>query len=331
MASNNSIQRDYPLSAHPNDGKSTYSGRDVVGYAADPPAVRWPNGAKVALNLVLNYEEGGENCLLHGDGESEKLLSEIVGAGAIVGQRHANMESLYDYGSRSGFWRLHDLLLRKNVPCTVFAVGMALERNPAAAKAMVNAGWEIASHGYRWWDYQNVEEGVEREHIRRTVQIHKDLLGQRPVGMYQGKPNVNTRKLVVEEGGFLYDSDSYADDLPYWTRDYGAKPHLIIPYTLSENDMRFAIPNGFSNAEQFSTYLKDSLDYLVEEGRRGAPKMMSVGLHCRLVGRAGRAKGLEDFLDYAKSLGDDVWICRRDQIASHWYQNHYPDDLKSNL
>ena len=247
-----------------------------------------------------------------------------------MGQRHANMESLYEYGSRAGFWRLHDLLQRKNVPCTVFAVGMALERNPSAANAMVKAGWEVASHGYRWCDYQNVDESVEREHISRTVQIHKDMLGFRPVGMYQGKPNINTRKLVVEEGGFLYDSDSYADDLPYWTREYG-KPHLIIPYTLSENDMRFAIPNGFSNAEQFSTYLKDSLDYLVEEGRRGCPKMMSVGLHCRLVGRPGRAKGLEDFIDYAKSLSDEVWICRRDEIAKHWYKNHYPDDLRSSL
>lgn len=328
MASKKNI---YPLSAHPNDGKSSYGGRDVVGYAGKPPVVSWPNGAKVALNLVLNYEEGGENCLLHGDGESEKLLSEIVGAGAIVGQRHANMESLYEYGSRSGFWRLHNLLQRKQVPCTVFAVGMALERNPSAANAMVKAGWEVASHGYRWWDYQNVEEGLEKEHIKRTVKIHKDMLGERPVGMYQGKPNVNTRKLVVEEGGFLYDSDDYSDDLPHWTREYGDKPHLIIPYTLSENDMRFASPNGFSNAEQFSAYLKDSLDYLVKEGQMGSPKMMSVGLHCRLVGRPGRSKGLEDFLDYAKSLGDDVWICRRDEIAKHWYKNHYPEDLRSKI
>mmetsp|Transcript_35738 Transcript_35738/g.76337 ORF Transcript_35738/g.76337 Transcript_35738/m.76337 type:complete len:337 (+) Transcript_35738:58-1068(+) len=336
MKSNESNRRDdhsssYPLSAHPNDGKASYGGRDVSGYAGAPPRVHWPGGAKVALNLVLNYEEGGENCLLHGDGESEKLLSEIVGAGAIAGQRHANMESLYDYGSRAGFWRLRDLLVRKGVPCTVFAVGMALERNPAAAAAMVEAGWEVASHGYRWWDYQDVEEDVEREHIRRTVRIHQDLVGVRPVGMYQGKPNVNTRKLVVEEGGFLYDSDSYADDLPYWTREHGDRPHLVVPYTLSENDMRFASPNGFSNAGEFYGYLKDSLDYLAEEGRRGSPKMMSVGLHCRLVGRPGRAKGLEDFLDYAKSLGSDVWICRRDEIASHWYQNHYPDDLKSSL
>lgn len=323
----------YPLSSHPNDGKSSYNdvdsssgavGRDVVGYGGNPPATVWPNGAKVALNLVLNYEEGAENCLLHGDGESEKLLTEIVGAGAIVGQRHANMESLYEYGSRAGFWRLHDLLVRKNVPCTVFGVGMAMERNPAACRAMSRAGWEVASHGYRWWDYQNVDENVEREHIRRTVKIHEDLFGCRPVGMYQGKPNIHTRKLVVEEGGFLYDSDSYADDLPYWTTDY-ARPHLIVPYTLSENDMRFASPNGFSHGGEFSRYLKDSLRYLIEEGKRGSPKMMSVGLHCRLVGRPGRADGLEEFIDYAKSLGDDVWICRRDEIARHWYENHYPE------
>jgi len=201
---------------------------------------------------------------------------------------------------------------------------MALERNPPACKAMARAGWEVASHGYRWWDYQNVDEAMEREHIQRTVKIHEEMGLGRPVGMYQGKPNVNTRKLVVEEGGFLYDSDSYADDLPYWTTEYG-KPHLIIPYTLSENDMRFAIPNGFSHGGEFFTYLKDSLSYLIEEGKRGTPKMMSVGLHCRLVGRPGRAKALEDFLDFAMSFGDDVWICRRDEIASHFYKNHYPE------
>lgn len=313
---------------HHNDGKSYYDGRDVVGYGSNSPDPKWPRGAKVALNLVLNYEEGGENCLLHGDNESEKLLSEIVGAGALVGQRHANMESLYDYGSRAGFWRLHDLLTSKEVPCTVYAVGMALERNPEACRAMIRAGWEVASHGYRWWDYQNVDEDLERDHIRRAVQIHKDMIGVRPVGMYQGKPNVNTRRLVVEEGGFLYDSDSYADDLPYWTFDYG-KPHLIIPYTLSENDMRFVIPNGFSHGGAFAEHLKDSLRYLVEEGRRGSPKMMSVGLHCRLVGRPGRAAGLEEFIDYAKTFGDEVWICRRDEIARHWYKNHYPKEYGS--
>lgn len=302
-----------------------------MGYGKNTPNPKWPNDAKVALNFVLNYEEGGENCLLHGDNESEKLLSEIVGAGAYTNQRHANMESLYDYGSRSGFWRLHRLLTGQNIPVTVFAVGMALERNAEACEAMKDAGWEVASHGYRWWDYQEVEEEVEREHIRRTVAIHEKIFGKKPVGMYQGKPNVNTRKLVIEEGGFLYDSDSYADDLPYWTWNENSdspKPHLIIPYTLSENDMRFAIPNGFSNGDEFFSLLKDSLDYLIEEGRSGAPKMMSVGLHCRLVGRPGRAAGLKKFLVYVKSLGDDVYLCTREQIANHWYENHYPSQFE---
>ena len=236
------------------------------------------------------------------------------------------MESLYEYGSRAGFWRIHELLERKSVPCTVFAVGMALQRNPTAGRAMIRSGWEVASHGYRWWDYQTVPEEVEREHISRTVQIHQEVLGNRPVGLYQGKPNVQTRRLCIEEGGFLYDSDSYSDDLPYWCHEVNPlKPHLIIPYTLSENDMRFASPNGFSHGSDFATYLKDSLRYLVEEGRRGSPKMMTVGLHCRLVGRPGRCAGLEEFIDYAKSFGKDVWICRRDEIARHWYKNHYPD------
>ena len=328
--SENKNKTSYPLSAHPNDGLSTYGNRNVVGYASTPPVTVWPHKAKVALNLVLNYEEGGENCLLHGDSESEKLLSEIVGAAAIPNQRHANMESLYDYGSRAGYWRLYNLLTKKyRVPCTVFAVGMALERNLPVCDSMRYAiqqcGWEVASHGYRWWDYQDVGVEVEREHIARSVQIHKDLLGMRPVGMYQGKPNVNTRRLVMEEGGFLYDSDAYNDDLPYWTFTEDGRPHLIIPYTLSENDMRFASPNGFSHGKEFSTYLKDYLAYLVEEGRNGSPKMMSVGLHCRLVGRPGRAKGLEEFLDFVKSLGDDVWVTTRAEIAKHWYKNHYPD------
>lgn len=322
----------FPLSSHPEDAKSIYgpnlSSRDVVGYSSRPPKVTWPKNAKVALNIVLNYEEGGENCLLHGDSESEKLLSEIIGAGAIPNQRHANKESLYDYGSRAGFWRLHDLLNEYETPVTVFAVGMALERNPDAAKAMIDSGWEVATHGYRWWDYQNVPENVEREHIHRSVHIHQKMLGVRPLGIYQGKPNVNTRKLVVEEGGFLYDSDSYADDLPYWftANDTLPRPHLIVPYTLSENDMRFVSPNGFSHGQHFATYLKDHIKYLIEEGKRGYPKMMSVGLHCRLVGRPGRAEGLRDFLEFVKSCGDDVWVCRRDAIAKHWYKHHYPEN-----
>lgn len=299
------------------------SARDIVGYGASPPDPKWPNGAKVALSLVLNYEEGAEACLLHGDNESEKLLSEIVGAAALHGQRHANMESLYDYGSRAGFWRLHRLLTSRRVPCTVFACGMALARNPEAATAMATAGWEVASHGYRWLDYQDVDEATEREHIATTVKVHERLFGKPPVGMYQGKPNVNTRRLVVEHGSFLYDCDSYADDLPYWSLEHD-RPHLVVPYTLSENDMRFAIPNGFSHGGEFSKFLIDSLDYLVEEGRQGMPKMMSVGLHCRLAGRPGRAKGLADFLEHAQGLGPDVWICTREEIARHWYKHHWP-------
>jgi len=278
----------------------------------------------VALNIVLNYEEGGENCILHGDEQSENLLSEIIGAPPLVGKRNVNMESLYDYGSRAGFWRVRELLVRKEIPCTVFAVGMALERNRSACKAMVESGWEVASHGYRWWDYADVAEDVERDHIKRAVEVHKTMIGERPVGIYQGKPNQNTRKLVIEEGGFLYDSDSYSDDLPYWTFDY-PKPHLIIPYTLSENDMPFASPNVFSHGGEFSRHLRNYIKCLVEEGRRGSPKMMSVGLHCRLIGRPGRSAGLEEFLDYAKSFGDEVWICRRDEIARHWHDNFYPD------
>mmetsp|Transcript_8102 Transcript_8102/g.15257 ORF Transcript_8102/g.15257 Transcript_8102/m.15257 type:complete len:333 (-) Transcript_8102:220-1218(-) len=325
MNDNHNEEPSYPLSSHPNDGKSIYGGRDAVGYGSNPPNVNWPHNAKVALNFVINYEEGGENCLLHGDSESEKLLSEIINAVAIPNQRSVNMETLYDYGSRAGFWRLHRLMTSRGIPCTVYAVGMALERNLEACMAMKEAGWEIASHGYRWWDYQNVPEDVEREHIRRSVDIHEKIFGKRPVGMYQGKPNVNTRKLIVEEGGFLYDSDSYADDLPYWTTEYG-RPHLIIPYTLSENDMRFAVPNGFSHGGDFFKHLKDTLDYLIEEGREGSKKMMTVGLHCRLVGRPGRAAGLKHFLDHVQSLGDDVFVCTREQIANHWYTHHYPTE-----
>jgi putative urate catabolism protein len=316
-------------SRHENDGKKQYGGRDVVGYANHAPDPKWPNKAKVALNFVINYEEGGENCILHGDGESEKLLSEIVGASAYPNQRHVNMESLYDYGSRAGFWRLHRMFTQRNMPCTVFAVGMALERNQQACKAMVDAKWEVASHGYRWWDYQNVDPDTEREHIQRTIEIHNNLLGRRPLGFYQGKPNENTRNLIVQEGGFLYDSDSYADDLPYWTMDYGDKPHLIIPYTLSENDMKFVSPGGFSNGQDFCQYLKDTLKFLVEEGKQGSPKMMTVGLHCRIVGRPGRAAGLAEFMDYAKSFKKDVWICTREEIAKHWYESHYPVGMGS--
>jgi allantoinase len=269
---------------HENDGLTKYGGRDLLGYGSHPPAPKWPKGTKVALNFVINYEEGGEKCLLHGDGESEKLLSEITGAAAFEGQRHKNMESLYDYGARVGFWRFHRLFTKKKVPTTVFAVGMALERNPAVCSALKETDWEVASHGYRWIDYQDVDEDTEREHIARSVRIHEKLLGKRPVGFYQGKvsknfnlhirgdhnvssifivsppqPNLNTRRLVHEEGGFKYDSDSYEDDLPYWTVDVDGMPRLIIPYSLAENDMKFTSPAGVATGKDFCQMLKETL------------------------------------------------------------------------
>ncbi|KAG3204377.1 hypothetical protein PC128_g1953 [Phytophthora cactorum] len=296
--------------------------RDLVGYGARSFDPKWPGGKKLALQFVLNYEEGGENCLLNGDSASEHLLSDIVGAVPYVGQRHMNMESLYEYGSRAGFWRLHRAFTERQMPLTVYAVGLALEKNPEAAQAMKDAGWEVASHGYRWIDYQNVDEATEREHIRKTVTIHEKMLGIRPVGIYQGKPNVNTRRLVVEEGGFLYDADAYNDDLPYWNTQFG-RPHLVIPYTLNNNDMKFVSAQGFNSGDQFFTYLKDAFDVLLAEGRAGQPKMMSVGLHCRVVGHPGRIAALLRFLDYVQSC-EDVWICTREDIARHWYKNHYP-------
>ncbi|GMH77587.1 hypothetical protein TL16_g07463 [Triparma laevis f. inornata] len=310
-----------------NNGKSVYGPpmkqRDVVGYGRNPPDPAWPGGAKLCLSIVLNYEEGGENCLLHGDSQSEGLLSEIIGCPPYPNQRHTNMESLYEYGSRVGFWRIHRILTQRDMQTTVFAVGMALERNLEACEAMVEAGWEVSSHGYRWIDYQNVKKEVEISHIQKTIKIHEQLIGHRPIGIYQGKPNENTRQHVVENG-FLYDNDCYNDDLPHWDTTF-AKPHLIIPYTLDNNDMRYNINNGFSCSSQYFEYLKDGLDTLLEEGTAGAPKMMTIGLHCRIIGKPGRAKGLVDFLDYVKSKGSEVWVARRDHIAKHWYENHYPE------
>lgn len=297
---------------------ATVPPRDLTGYKGQPPKVTWPGNARVAVQLVLNYEEGGEGGIFNGDGASEHLLSEIVGAAPLVGVRHINMESLYEYGSRAGFWRLHRVLTERDIPVTVYAVGRALEQNPDAGHAMKKAGWEVASHGYRWIDYQYVSEDTEREHIKKTIAIHQKVLGERPLGIYQGKPNVNTRKLIVEEGGFLYDSDSYADDLPYWSYDYD-RPHLIIPYTLDNNDMRFS---QSLEGERFYQYLKDSFDTLYAEGAT-SPKMMSVGLHCRIAGRPGRTAGLIKFLDYIKSK-EQVWIARRIDIARHWHANHPP-------
>lgn len=296
--------------------------RDLVGYGRTPPDPKWPGNARIALQFVINYEEGGEKCILHGDPASEAFLSESVGAQPLLGVRNLNMESMYEYGSRAGFWRLHRLFSQRGLPLTVYAVAMAMERNPAAIAAMVEADWEIASHGYRWIDYQYVGAETEREHIHRAVDIHTRIAGSRPLGFYQGRISPHTRYLVVEEGGFLYDADSYADDLPYWNTEYG-QPHLVIPYTLDNNDMRFATLNGFSAGDQFFTYLRDAFDTLYAEGQ-DAPKMMSVGLHCRLAGRPGRTAALARFLDYVQQH-DRVWICRRVDIARHWHEHHRID------
>ena len=297
--------------------------RDMRGYGRHPPQPRWPGEARLALQFVINYEEGGENCILHGDAASEAFLSEIMGAVPFPGARHMNMESIYEYGSRAGFWRLHRMFTERAVPVTVYAVAMALERNPEAVAAMNEAEWEIASHGYRWIEYQHMHEEEEREHIHRAIEIHTRTTGARPLGWYTGRTSPNTRRLVMEAGGFLYDSDSYADDLPYWLRNDRGEPHLVIPYTLDSNDMRFANTQGFNCGEQFFTYLKDSFDVLYREGKTH-PKMMSVGLHCRLVGRPGRSASLERFLDYVRKH-PDVWICRRIDIARHWHAHHAPD------
>jgi len=291
--------------------------RNMVGYGPTPPHPHWPDGARVAVQFVVNYEEGGENCILHGDEASEAFLSEIVGAQALVGVRHMNMESIYEYGSRAGFWRLLNLFNERELPFTAFVVGMALERNPAAGLAMLKAGHELASHGYRWIDYQYAPEEIEREHIQKAIDAHERILGQRPLGFYQGRTGPNSRRLCVEEGGFLYDADSYNDDLPYWDYEHG-RAHLVIPYTLDVNDMRFATPQGFNSGEQFYTYLKDTFDTLYREGE-AQPKMMSVGLHCRLSGRPGRAAALARFLDYIGDH-DNVWVCRRLDIAQHWME-----------
>jgi len=293
--------------------------RDLAGYGPNPPAARWPGGARLALQLVLNYEEGGENCILHGDAASEAFLSEIVGADAREGVRHMSMESIYEYGSRVGVWRLKRLFDQYRVPVTVFAVGMAVERYPEPVQALFAAGHEICSHGYRWIDYQYVDESVEREHIQRSIEAIEKAVGERPLGWYTGRTSPNTRRLVVESGGFMYDADDYNDDLPYWNREFG-KAHLVVPYTLDANDMRFASRQGFNSGEQFYQYLKDSFDVLYAEGET-TPRMMSVGLHCRLAGRPGRYAALERFLRYARKF-EDVWFCRRIDIARHWHDQH---------
>jgi allantoinase len=295
--------------------------RDMRGYGATPPNANWPNRAKVAVQFVINYEEGAENCILHGDAASETFLSEIIGALPIEKDRHMNMESFYEYGSRAGFWRLHRLFTQRGLPVTVFGVAMALQRNPEVVEAMLKADWEIASHGYRWIDYQHVDIDIEREHLDKAIEIHKQVTGCRPKGWYLGRMSPNTRQLIIDEGNFLYDADSYADDLPYWLEGK-LKPHLVVPYSLDANDMRFASPQGFNSGDQFYTYLKDSFDTFYAEGE-DAPKMMSIGLHCRIIGRPGRFASLVRFLDYIENFSD-VWVCRREDIAQHWWDKHRP-------
>jgi len=273
----------------------------------------------VACQFVINYEEGGENCILHGDHASEAFLSEMIGAQPLPGERNMNMESIYEYGSRAGFWRLHRMFTSRNLPVTVYAVAMALQRNQPAVDAMLRADWEIASHGYRWIDYQKFSIEAEREHLLKAIDIHTEVTGTRPLGWYTGRNSPNTRQLVMEEGGFLYDADSYADDLPYWVA-HEDRHHLVIPYTLDSNDMRFATNQGFNSGDQFYTYLKDAFDVLYAEGEH-TPRMLSIGLHCRLAGRPARAAALARFLDYIRGH-ESVWVCRRLDIARHWHDHH---------
>ncbi|ROT95943.1 allantoinase PuuE [Marinobacter sp. R17] len=297
--------------------------RDLLGYGAHPPHANWPGKARIAIQFVLNYEEGGENCVLHGDSHSEIFLSEIIGAQPYP-DRHMSMESIYEYGSRAGVWRVLREFRKRDLPLTVFGVAMALQRNPAVTQAFIDDGHEIACHGLRWIHYQDMDESREREHMEQAIAIQTELTGQRPLGWYTGRDSPNTRRLVVEAGGFEYDSDYYGDDLPFWTtvetRDGEQKPHLVVPYTLDTNDMRFATNQGFNSGEQFFQYLKDAFDVLYEEGAE-TPKMLSVGLHCRLVGRPGRFRALQRFLDYVQKH-EQVWICRRLDIARHWKAEH---------
>jgi OHCU decarboxylase len=295
--------------------------RDMRGHGARPPDAQWPNGAHVAVQFVINYEEGGENCLLHGDGQSEAFLSEIVGAQNWPGQRHWNMESIYEYGARAGFWRLHRMFMEAKIPATVFGVTSALARSPDQVQAMKDAGWEIASHGLKWIDYRDFPEDEERQHLLDSVRIHTDVTGERPRGFYLGRASMNTVRLASQEGGFHYISDSYADDLPYWI-DVDGRAQLVIPYTLDTNDMRFAAVQGFNSGDQFFTYLKDAFDILYAEGKAGSPKLLNIGLHCRLAGRPGRAAALKRFIDYVTGH-EKVWVAKRIDIAHHW-MHHYP-------
>ena len=296
--------------------------RDLIGYGASPPDPQWPGNARIALSFVLSYEEGGERSILHGDSESEALLSEMVAAQPLPGERNMSMESLYEYGSRAGVWRLLRLFRKHDIPLTVFAVAMAARRHPPLIRAMVDAGHEICCHGYRWIDYQQVDEATERAHMHRAIEILTELTGSRPLGWHTGRTGPNTRRLVREEGGFLYDSDTYDDDLPYWDpQSTPERPHLVIPYTLDSNDMRFTQAQGFNTGEDFYRYLKDAFDVLYAEGEHGSAKMLSIGMHCRLLGRPARLAALQRFIEYARSH-QRVWFARRIDIARHWYAAH---------
>ena len=313
---NNNSEQQYLMEQYP---------RDMIGYGAQPPQADWPGAARVALQFVVNYEEGGESNVLHGDAGSEQFLSEIIGAEAYP-ERHLSMESIYEYGSRAGVWRLLREFETRGLPITVFAVAMALQRNPELAAELVRLDHEIACHGLRWIHYQRVDAAIEREHMQQALDILSQLTGKRPEGWYTGRDSPNTRRLVVEQGGLLYDSDYYGDDLPLWTQVKTSagevKSHLVVPYTLDVNDMRFATPQGFNSGEQFFQYLRDSFDVLYAEGEH-TPKMMSVGLHCRLVGRPGRFRALQRFLDHVQQH-EQVWVCRRIDIARHWIARHPP-------
>lgn len=297
--------------------------RDLKGYGQHPPQAHWPGGARIAVQFVLNLEEGGENCILHGDAGSEQFLSEIIGA-ASYPARHMSMESIYEYGTRVGAWRILGEFQRRGLPLTVFAVAMAMQRNPQLIEACLEHGHEIASHGLRWIHYQDMQIEEERAHIRQAVEIHKAITGSAPLGWYTGRDSPNTRALLIEHGGFAYDSDYYGDDLPLWMRvaraDGSECPHLVVPYTLDANDMRFATAQGFNTADHFFHYLRDSFDVLYAEGER-VPRMMSVGMHARLLGRPGRFAGLQRFLDHIARF-DKVWVCRRIDIARHWMERH---------
>jgi allantoinase len=294
--------------------------RDLIGYRGQPPHANWPNKARIAVQFVLNYEEGAENCVLHGDPASEMFLSEIIGAQPFEGRRHLSMESIYEYGSRAGVWRILELFRSREVPLTVFAVAMAMERHPEVIEACLKAGHEIASHGYRWINYDGFSESLEREHMERAIEIHQRVTGQKPAGWYTGRTSEHTRRLVAQYDHFEYDADDYSDDLPFWSRIETQRPHLVVPYTLDTNDMRFATPQGFHTGEQFYQYLKDAFDVLYAEGE-SSPKMLSIGLHCRLIGRPARFQALQQFLDYALSH-EQVWIPRRIDIARHWVTEH---------